>query len=59
MQLRRRVGMVFQRPTPSPTMSIYDNVAAGFAEGGMPKQELMVWWNGTREAAPGRRSRTD
>jgi hypothetical protein len=40
-------------------MSIYDNVAAGFAEGGMPKQELMVWWNGTREAAPGRRSRTD
>ena len=29
MQLRRRVGMVFQRPTPFPTMSIYDNVAAG------------------------------
>jgi phosphate transport system ATP-binding protein len=29
MQLRRRVGMVFQRPTPFPSMSIYDNVAAG------------------------------
>jgi phosphate transport system ATP-binding protein len=29
VQLRRRVGMVFQRPTPFPTMSIYDNVAAG------------------------------
>jgi phosphate transport system ATP-binding protein len=29
MQLRRRVGMVFQRPTPFPTMSVYDNVAAG------------------------------
>ena len=29
MQLRRRVGMVFQKPTPFPTMSIYDNVAAG------------------------------
>ena len=29
MQLRRRVGMVFQKPTPFPTMSIYENVAAG------------------------------
>ena len=28
--VRRRVGMVFQRPTPFPTMSIRDNVAAGF-----------------------------
>ncbi|MFA5098180.1 MAG: phosphate ABC transporter ATP-binding protein PstB [Candidatus Margulisiibacteriota bacterium] len=27
--LRRKVGMVFQKPTPFPTMSIYDNVAAG------------------------------
>jgi phosphate transport system ATP-binding protein len=27
--VRRRVGMVFQRPTPFPTMSIYQNVAAG------------------------------
>jgi phosphate transport system ATP-binding protein len=29
MQLRRRIGMVFQKPTPFPTMSIYENVAAG------------------------------
>jgi phosphate transport system ATP-binding protein len=27
--VRRRVGMVFQRPNPFPTMSIYDNVLAG------------------------------
>jgi phosphate transport system ATP-binding protein len=27
--LRRRIGMVFQRPNPFPTMSIYDNVVAG------------------------------
>ncbi|MGZ3457275.1 MAG: phosphate ABC transporter ATP-binding protein PstB [Archangium sp.] len=29
VQLRRRVGMVFQRPNPFPTMSIQDNVASG------------------------------
>jgi phosphate transport system ATP-binding protein len=29
VDLRRRVGMVFQRPNPFPTMSIYDNVIAG------------------------------
>jgi phosphate transport system ATP-binding protein len=28
-RLRRKVGMVFQKPTPFPTMSVYDNVAAG------------------------------
>ena len=27
--IRRQIGMVFQKPTPFPTMSIYDNVAAG------------------------------
>ncbi|WP_216211324.1 phosphate ABC transporter ATP-binding protein PstB [Amycolatopsis aidingensis] len=27
--VRRQVGMVFQRPNPFPTMSIYENVAAG------------------------------
>lgn len=27
--VRRRVGMVFQKPNPFPTMSIYDNVVAG------------------------------
>jgi phosphate transport system ATP-binding protein len=29
VQVRRRIGMVFQKPNPFPTMSIYDNVAAG------------------------------
>ena len=29
VQIRRRVGMVFQKPNPFPTMSIFDNVAAG------------------------------
>jgi phosphate transport system ATP-binding protein len=32
--LRRTVGMVFQRPNPFPTMSIFDNVAAGLKLGG-------------------------
>src|SRR5713226_1073452 len=27
--IRRRIGMVFQKPNPFPTMDIYDNVAAG------------------------------
>jgi len=34
--LRRRVGMVFQRPNPFPTMSIRDNVAAGLKLNGIP-----------------------
>ena len=28
--LRRKIGMVFQRPNPFPTMSIFDNVIAGY-----------------------------
>jgi phosphate transport system ATP-binding protein len=41
MQLRRRVGMVFQRPTPFPTMSVYDNVAAGLRlNKPLPRAEL-------------------
>ncbi len=30
VQIRRRIGMVFQKPNPFPTMTIYDNVIAGF-----------------------------
>ena len=33
--IRRRVGMVFQKPNPFPTMSIYDNVAAGLKLNGV------------------------
>lgn len=29
VDVRRRIGMVFQKPNPFPTMSIFDNVAAG------------------------------
>ena len=49
--VRRRVGMVFQRPNPFPTMSIYDNVAAG----------LRLTAGRARQPAPlrrGRRART-
>jgi phosphate transport system ATP-binding protein len=39
--VRRRVGMVFQRPTPFPTMSVYDNVAAGLrVNGGRTKADI-------------------
>jgi len=41
MNLRRKIGMVFQRPNPFPTLSIYDNVIAGYRLNGirMKKQE--------------------
>jgi phosphate transport system ATP-binding protein len=35
MQLRRKIGMVFQRPNPFPSMSIYDNVLAGYSLNGI------------------------
>jgi len=34
-ELRRKIGMVFQRPNPFPTMSIYDNVIAGYRLNGI------------------------
>src|SRR5574342_1436335 len=34
VQIRRRIGMVFQKPNPFPTMSVFDNVAAGLRLGG-------------------------
>jgi phosphate transport system ATP-binding protein len=33
VRIRRRVGMVFQKPNPFPTMTIYDNVIAGLKLG--------------------------
>lgn len=33
--VRRKIGMVFQRPNPFPTMSIYDNVVAGYILNGI------------------------
>jgi phosphate transport system ATP-binding protein len=35
IQVRRMTGMVFQRPNPFPTMSIYDNVIAGYKLNGI------------------------
>jgi phosphate transport system ATP-binding protein len=35
IKLRRRIGMVFQRPNPFPTLSIYDNVIAGYKLNGI------------------------
>src|SRR5690242_14062258 len=42
VDVRRTIGMVFQRPNPFPTMSIYDNVVAGLKlqSGRMKKSEL-------------------
>jgi phosphate transport system ATP-binding protein len=42
VEVRRRIGMVFQRPNPFPTMSIFDNAVAGLrlGEGRMPRAEL-------------------
>ncbi|MEW6510557.1 MAG: phosphate ABC transporter ATP-binding protein PstB [Bacteroidota bacterium] len=39
--LRRRVGMVFQKPNPFPTMSIFDNVAAGLRLNGVRDRKLL------------------
>ncbi|GAA2031446.1 phosphate ABC transporter ATP-binding protein PstB [Terrabacter terrae] len=39
--VRRTVGMVFQRPNPFPTMSIYDNVAAGLRLNGVKKKKTL------------------
>jgi phosphate transport system ATP-binding protein len=36
--IRRRIGMVFQKPNPFPTMSIYDNVVAGLKGNGFHKR---------------------
>jgi phosphate transport system ATP-binding protein len=41
VQLRRVVGMVFQRPNPFPTMSIYDNVVAGLRLTGRHPRSLL------------------
>ncbi len=39
--VRRMIGMVFQRPNPFPTMSIYDNVVAGLRLNGVRKKSLL------------------
>lgn len=39
--IRRKVGMVFQKPTPFPTMSIYDNVVAGLKLVGVRDKSIL------------------
>ena len=39
--VRRRIGMVFQRPNPFPTMSVFDNVASGLRLNGLRDRKLI------------------
>ncbi|MBL7998054.1 MAG: phosphate ABC transporter ATP-binding protein [Candidatus Kapabacteria bacterium] len=39
--VRRRIGMVFQKPNPFPTMSIFDNAVAGLRFNGITKRSLL------------------
>jgi phosphate transport system ATP-binding protein len=39
--IRSRIGMVFQRPNPFPTMSIYDNAVAGLRLNGLRSKKLL------------------
>jgi phosphate transport system ATP-binding protein len=41
VEVRRKVGMVFQKPNPFPTMSIYDNVAAGLKLNGVRRRRQL------------------
>jgi phosphate transport system ATP-binding protein len=41
VEVRRRVGMVFQKPNPFPSMSIYDNVAAGLKLNGFHSRRVL------------------
>jgi phosphate transport system ATP-binding protein len=53
VNLRRRVGMVFQKPAPFPTMTIYDNVAAGIKLYGRKKASELdeIVYHSLRKAA--------
>ena len=41
VEIRRRIGMVFQRPNPFPTMSIYDNVVSGLKLNGFKNRRIL------------------
>jgi phosphate transport system ATP-binding protein len=41
VEIRRRVGMVFQRPNPFPTMSIFDNVVSGLKLNGFKNRKIL------------------
>jgi phosphate transport system ATP-binding protein len=41
VMIKRRIGMVFQKPNPFPTMSIFDNVAAGLKLNGVKDKKII------------------
>ena len=41
VMIRRKIGMVFQKPNPFPTMSVYDNVAAGLKLNGTKDRRVL------------------
>jgi phosphate transport system ATP-binding protein len=41
VSIRRKIGMVFQKPNPFPTMSVYDNVAAGLKLNGVKDRKVL------------------
>lgn len=41
VDIRKKVGMVFQKPNPFPTMSVYDNVVAGLKLNGSTKKSVL------------------
>jgi len=41
VMIRRRIGMVFQKPNPFPTMSVFDNVAAGLRLAGIRAKDTL------------------
>lgn len=57
IMLRRTVGMVFQRPTPFPTLSVFENVAAGLTLYTDAPGESATPWKSARLAGSARRSK--
>ena len=50
VEVRRRIGMVFQKPNPFPK-SIYDNVAYGPKVAGVPRATWTTSWSGALQGA--------
>ena len=42
VRIRRRIGMVFQKPNPFPTLSVFDNVVAGLKLAGIRKHSVLA-----------------
>ncbi len=53
VKIRRKIGMVFQKPNPFPALSIYDNVAAGLKLAGVRRRSILdeAVENSLRQAA--------